>query len=269
MEDVKYEGLNIYLTNLGKYNEGILQGEWLKLPCTQEEYKACLDRIGINDEYEETFISDIDNYYPFDLSELIGEYTDFKFCNALAEKLDELTDEEQKRIDALNEEGFSIEDSICNVLDGNGLLYEDIRDERDYGNHLLNEVGVEGLGEYVIQDCFDYEQFGRDERKEYYPEDENYPETAGEYYCGNENATDYEIGQAVVDDTYGGIENMSKEKIESYLDLEEIGKLCLEGNEEVLTDYGLLDYSDCENEYDLNEYLGLSEENEEEEEDER
>ena len=27
----------IFLTNLGKYNEGYLQGEWLDLPCTDEK----------------------------------------------------------------------------------------------------------------------------------------------------------------------------------------------------------------------------------------
>ncbi|MCI6825117.1 MAG: antirestriction protein ArdA [Ruminococcus bromii] len=29
--------LSIYLTNLGKYNEGYLIGEWLNLPATDDE----------------------------------------------------------------------------------------------------------------------------------------------------------------------------------------------------------------------------------------
>lgn len=31
--------MKIYLTNLGKYNEGQLVGEWVELPVSQEELK--------------------------------------------------------------------------------------------------------------------------------------------------------------------------------------------------------------------------------------
>lgn len=45
--------LRIYLTNLGKYNEGQLIGEWVELPCTDEELEAVKERIGISDEPDE------------------------------------------------------------------------------------------------------------------------------------------------------------------------------------------------------------------------
>ena len=58
--------LRIYLTNLGKYNEGELIGEWLDLPCTDKELEEAKERIGISDEpdengnyYEEWFITEI------------------------------------------------------------------------------------------------------------------------------------------------------------------------------------------------------------------
>ena len=44
--------MNIYLTNLGKYNEGELVGEWVKLPVSDEELQKVFERIGINEEYE-------------------------------------------------------------------------------------------------------------------------------------------------------------------------------------------------------------------------
>lgn len=50
--------MNIYLTNLGKYNEGELIGEWVELPVSQEELQKVFERIGINEEYEEYFITD-------------------------------------------------------------------------------------------------------------------------------------------------------------------------------------------------------------------
>ena len=36
-----------FITNLGKYNEGELVGEWVKFPTTAEELKKVFDRIGI------------------------------------------------------------------------------------------------------------------------------------------------------------------------------------------------------------------------------
>ena len=50
--------LKIYLTNLGKYNEGELVGEWVELPATDEELEKVKERIGINKFYEEWFITE-------------------------------------------------------------------------------------------------------------------------------------------------------------------------------------------------------------------
>ena len=49
-----------YVTNLGKYNEGDLIGEWVKFPTTSEKMKKVYERIGIHAEYEEIFITDYD-----------------------------------------------------------------------------------------------------------------------------------------------------------------------------------------------------------------
>ena len=42
-----------FITNLGKYNEGFLVGEWVKFPVTNEEMQAVFKRIGIGRRYEE------------------------------------------------------------------------------------------------------------------------------------------------------------------------------------------------------------------------
>lgn len=55
-----------FVTNLGKYNEGMLVGEWVKFPTTEEEMQNVFERIGIGKEdefgqpYEEWFITDYD-----------------------------------------------------------------------------------------------------------------------------------------------------------------------------------------------------------------
>lgn len=38
--------LKVFLTNLGKYNEGELVGKWLELPATDEEIEEVKERIG-------------------------------------------------------------------------------------------------------------------------------------------------------------------------------------------------------------------------------
>ena len=39
--------LKAFVTNLGKYNEGELVGEWVSFPVSADEMKAVLDRIQI------------------------------------------------------------------------------------------------------------------------------------------------------------------------------------------------------------------------------
>ena len=43
-----------FITNLGKYNEGFLVGEWMKFPVTNEEMQEVFRRIGIGRRYEES-----------------------------------------------------------------------------------------------------------------------------------------------------------------------------------------------------------------------
>ena len=98
--------LRIFLTNLGKYNEGQLIGEWVGLPCTNDELEAVKERIGISDKpdengnyYEEWFITD----YESDIQGVkVGEYDDLDELNELAEELDNLDiDQQQAQHDAV------------------------------------------------------------------------------------------------------------------------------------------------------------------------
>lgn len=79
----------IFLTNLGKYNEGELVGEWVDLPC--EDFDAVLKRIGVSDQpdeqgryYEEFFITD----YESDYGVKVHEYENLDHLNEVAELLE-------------------------------------------------------------------------------------------------------------------------------------------------------------------------------------
>ncbi|OMK44309.1 hypothetical protein BER30_000392 [Clostridioides difficile] len=95
--------LNIYITNLGKYNEGELIGEWAELPVNEEELQEILDRIGINEEYEEYFITDFET----DIEGLeISEHSNIEQLNELAMKLERLEEYEIEELKALLERGY-------------------------------------------------------------------------------------------------------------------------------------------------------------------
>ena len=73
-----------YVTNLGKYNEGELVGEYLKFPTTPKEVQALLKRIGIDGvRYEEIFITDFDGDV-LGLYDHLGEYENIDELNHLA-----------------------------------------------------------------------------------------------------------------------------------------------------------------------------------------
>ena len=53
------DDMQVYIANLGKYNEGKLVGGWFSFPLDEE---VIAERIGLNAEYEEYAIHDTDNF---------------------------------------------------------------------------------------------------------------------------------------------------------------------------------------------------------------
>lgn len=112
--------IRVALTNLGKYNEGVLAFEWVTLPATTDEVQTALDAIGIGEEYEEYFISDYEA--PFH----IGEYTSLDALNELAEAVSDIR-------------GFD------DIASGRHDVYDVI----NFANELSSEGHVIGAEEYV------------------------------------------------------------------------------------------------------------------------
>lgn len=71
----------LYIANLGKYNEGTLQGEWFSFPIDMQEVA---ETIGLNAQYEEWAIHD----YEFDFPLTISEYADIEKLNELVETIE-------------------------------------------------------------------------------------------------------------------------------------------------------------------------------------
>ena len=159
-----------FITNLGKYNEGELVGEWVKFPTTAEEMKEVFKRIGIGQRddfgqpYEEWFITDYDCYVDGLYSKL-GEYENLDELNYLASKLDEMSDSEYAQFQAGMEMGDhcgSLQE-IINLTENLDCyeVYPNIEDYDDLGRYYIDELEVMQIPEH-LQNYIDYEAYGRD-----------------------------------------------------------------------------------------------------------
>ncbi len=163
--------LEIYLTNLGKYNEGRLVGEWVKLPISAEEMKAVLERIQIGTEdsfgnvYEEMFITDYDCSI-YGVSKLLGEYENLDKLNYFAGRYEEMPLHDQERFTAIMESGC---DEVSDIDDLINLTYNldrydilpDVKDDSDLGYYWVHESGaydIKSLG--ALANYIDYDRFG-------------------------------------------------------------------------------------------------------------
>ena len=159
-----------FITNLGKYNEGELVGEWVKFPTTAEELKEVFKRIGIGQKddfgqpYEEWFITDYDCYVD-GLYDKLGEYENLDELNYLASKLDEMSDSEYAQFQAGMEMGDhcgSLQE-IINLTENLDCyeIYPDIEDYDDLGRYYIEELDAMQVPEH-LQNYIDYEAYGRD-----------------------------------------------------------------------------------------------------------
>lgn len=154
----------IYLTNLGKYVEGCLVGQWLQLPVPEDKLNEVLQQIGINKQYEEYFITDSETEIP---NLEINQHASLSDLNELAAKIEELTDYDCEKLSAILE--WEAHTSVVDII-------EIIDNLNSYD--LLTEVDSdEALGEYFAIECqmfsavpenllyyIDYEKYGRDLR---------------------------------------------------------------------------------------------------------
>lgn len=158
--------MRIFITNLGKYNEGELIWEWVELPVSEEELKEVLEKIGISDEpdkngnyYEEYFITD----YETDIEGVeIKEYSNIDELNELAEEIENLGEEEQKAVQAMLLNGCDFKEALENAENGDFTIYYDCNDMTDVAYQVVEEFEyLNDIPENVAM-YFDYEAFGRD-----------------------------------------------------------------------------------------------------------
>lgn len=157
-----------YITNLGKYVEGELAGQWVEFPTTNGRIQEVLEGIGIDGvRYEEIFITDYDSGI-HGLTEGFGEYEDLSMLNYLAEKIQDC---DTQWLEAALELGVctgSVRDLI-NLVENQDcfLFFSDIENDYDLGYFYIHETWCHSelsarIGE--LANYIDYESYGRDVR---------------------------------------------------------------------------------------------------------
>lgn len=148
-----------FITNLGKYNEGHLVGEWITFPIDQDELDAVLKRIGINDEYEEYFFTD----WEFDVETGFCEYMDVDDVNELAEQLEEW---EEDLLRAAVEYRGDLE-TVLETTPEDWCFYPNVECDYDLGYmYAVDCECADFKNNPILERYFDFEAYGQDIRLE-------------------------------------------------------------------------------------------------------
>ena len=145
--------MQVYIVNLGKYNEGEGVGAWFAPPICHEDVA---EKLGLNAEYEEYAIHD------YELPFQIGEFTSIDEINRLCALVEEL-------------EGTPLYDVLGELL-SSGCFHnvEDLVERQDEIRHWhgcwdMSDVAYECVEEGYLGDIperieyyIDYEKLGRD-----------------------------------------------------------------------------------------------------------
>lgn len=157
--------IDAFVTNLGRYNEGFLDGEFLKLPATTDEVQALFQRIHVDGvRYEEIFITDYETNIS-GLYDCLPEYADLDELNHLAALLDDLDEGNREKFEAALSSGehTSSLKELINLAQNLDCYeyYPGICDEDDLGRYMIDEMGALEVPEY-LENYIDYEAYGRD-----------------------------------------------------------------------------------------------------------
>lgn len=158
--------INVWIGNLGKYNEGELVGGWLELPKSNEEINKFLKEVvGLNDEYEEYMINDSET----DLPLKIGEYENLKNINLIATIAEDVNSMEAVEAYVESQGEMTVEELANLMIQEENIGYynfsygsEYMSSEEKMGYEMAETTGIiDTLRKMGIEDFFDFESYGR------------------------------------------------------------------------------------------------------------
>ena len=158
-----------YITNLGKYNEGILAYKLISFPISDAELNAALKEIGCKyvDEngkehnlyYEEYFFSDWECEIPFEF----GEYESIADVNDIAARVEALKEYEQDVLKVILEEHTSDVDEALRIVESVAYrTWDGCNSMADVAEAMADEYGYLNDVPENLRCYIDYEKWGRD-----------------------------------------------------------------------------------------------------------
>ncbi len=152
--------MKIFVTNLAKYNEGVLKGEWIYLPMDEMKLQSKINNIIGSDE--EFFISDYESPIKID------EYDDIADLNDFAEKLDGIQEKDEV-VDAISKDvlgdGYSREELIRILSEREYYVVEDVWTESDLAvkvEESLLPFDYQAAGAAGVSNYIDWDAVGMD-----------------------------------------------------------------------------------------------------------
>lgn len=160
--------LNVWVGNLGKYNEGELVGKWFELPV--DDIEAELATIGVTDEpddegnlYEEYHICDYDT----DIEGVkVGRYDSLEKLNEMAKKLAGIEAFKQEDIFQAILEDVGSFASALEVYENERYNYLGNIDCYSYGYEMLESI-IDKETFKTIENWFDFKSYGADLLEDY------------------------------------------------------------------------------------------------------
>lgn len=131
----------------------------MDLPIEKEDLQEAFKRIGIDGkQYEEYFITDYEcDFYK------IGEYESITKLNEIAEKIDNLDEEQEQVVKVLMSEcGYDLDDAIEKAESGDYRIYSNCDNMTDVAYIVVEECGYLDNAPEFLTRYFDYEAYGRD-----------------------------------------------------------------------------------------------------------
>lgn len=234
--------IEIYVANLGKYNEGFLVGKWLTLPCTQEEIEEMFVEIGLGQYvdgeyvhgvekdgvvYEEYAIHDTDIPSELDGMLEIEEYTSIDAVNEMLEKFESLNNYDFELVGAImRNHGVDVDDAL-HYANGNCSYFQlekntAMSDEKNMAYSFIEQIygDVSSLPPSQLERHFDMEHFGRELFWDFEALTEDYEKEEKEEL---ENMDNKEFAEWYLD-LCGGIESIGNETLCNYFDYESFGR---------------------------------------------
>lgn len=145
------DDMQVYIANLGKYNEGELVGAWFTFPIdfwgSQRENRLEWWIWGIRHSWLRVTLT-------------VDEYTSIGELNRLWEMVSELPEELQSELSALLTHFSSIEELSEHQEDI--IIHSDCDDMYDVARYYIEETGALGEVPASLQNYIDYQAYGRD-----------------------------------------------------------------------------------------------------------